>query len=110
MDKLNESDVVVKLLVWCIASMNSFGVIRPLIFSASNDNAFELTPIFALKIKHEQILYYITWPIKVDSKKIYIFHDQSKIKEIEIAKLWGKSRRQILNKIPDWVYQLVKLK
>jgi hypothetical protein len=115
MDKFNESDILTKVLVWFIASMNSFGVIRPIFFQGSTTNAFKLGPLCSLRQKHEQLLYFITWPMRIDSKYIYILHNQTTIKKYEIQEflndlhIYGRGKK-ILKMIPDWVYKIIVLK
>ena len=115
MDKFNESDILTKVLVWFIASMNSFGVIRPIFFQGSTKNAFKLAPLCSLRQKHEQLLYFVTWPMRIDSKHIHIFHNQTTIKKYEIQEflndlhVYGKGKK-VLKMIPDWIYKIISLK
>jgi len=114
-DKLKNSDILVQLLVWCIASMNSFGIIRPIIFEGSTEKAFRLTSLCAVKHRYERTIYYVTWPFRTDSQNLYVLHDQSKMKDMKIKDTFlmdlrlEKGYKKILKKIPDWVYKLVKI-
>ena len=113
MDKFNESDIITKVVVWMIASMNSFGVIRPLFLQSSTNNAFKIHPLCAMKQNHEKILYFVTWPMKLDSKNIYILHNQTKVKTFSVDDFRENLHvdcyrgRKILKMIPDWIYKMV---
>lgn len=114
-EQLKNSDILVQLLVWCIASMNSFGIIRPIIFEGSTEKAFRLTSLCAVKQRYERTIYYVAWPFRTDTQNLYVLHDQTKIKTIKIKDTFlldlglEKGYKKILKKIPDWVYKIVKV-
>jgi hypothetical protein len=113
-DKFSESDIVTKVVMWMIASMNTFGVVRPMFFQSSTENAFKVTPLCAAKQKHHQILYFVTWPMKIDNKYIYVLHNQNKVKTTSVKDLQrdlhsnDKSGKKVLKMIPDWIYKTIR--
>jgi hypothetical protein len=111
-DKLKVSDNVTRLVVWCIASMNSFGIVRPLLFEGSTEKAFRMSSMCSVKQKYNGVIYYITWPFKADGKNIYVVHNQTKLKEVKVKETFlldfdlQTNPKKILKKIPDWLYSL----
>lgn len=113
-DKFAESTILTKFLVWCIASMNSFGVIRPMIFKGTSGNHQRMTELCASKQTYERILYYVTWPFRVDANKIYVILNRTKLHEVPLKTTFlsdlhvESNTKKLLKDIPDWVYTLVK--
>ena len=111
-DRLPESDPIIKLLVWCILSMKTYGIIRPIIFKAATENGGRLTDFCAYRHRRDCILVYATWPFRVDSDKLYWIVDQSKLKEVSLKTTIlndlhiDKKPKKMLKDIPDWVYKL----
>jgi hypothetical protein len=111
-DKLAESDPIIKLLVWCILSMKTYGIIRPIIFKASTENGGRLTEFCAYRHRRDCILVYATWPFRVDSDKLYWIVDQTKLKEMSLKSTIlsdqhiDKKPKKVLKSIPNWVYTL----
>jgi hypothetical protein len=112
-EHFKESDIITKIVVWFVASMNTYGVIRPLFFISSTNSAFKLSQLCAMRQRHEQILYFITWPMRMDSNYIYILHNNSVIKKYEIREylidlhVEGK-KKKIMKMIPRWMYTIIK--
>jgi hypothetical protein len=110
--RLADSDPIIQMLIWCMMSMNTFGVIRPIIFKASTDNGGRLVDFCAYRHRQDCVLYYTTWPFRVDSQKVYVLHNQTKIKEIIMKSSIlsdlhiEKNPKKVLKEIPEWVYHL----
>jgi hypothetical protein len=114
-DKLKESDIITQLTVWCIVSMNTWGLVRPMIFEGSTEHALRITVMMYLKQRFDGILYYITWPFRCDSNQLYILHDGKKIKQFSIKEIllsdFHASRgafKKILKSVPSWLYHIYK--
>ena len=105
---LQDSDIVTKIVVWMIASTNSFGVIRPIMFQRTSTNISELAKIVCLSQKHDQVQYVWTWPIRIDSKHVYVLKN-NKIETFSIdVFMKDKKKKTIVKLAPDWIYDLVK--
>ena len=110
--RLAESDPIIQMLIWCMMSMNTFGVIRPIIFKASTENGGRLVDFCAYRHRQDCVLYYTTWPFRVDTQKVYVLHNQTKIKEIIMKSSIlsdlhiEKNPKKVLKEIPEWVYHL----
>ena len=113
-DKLAESTTLIKLVVWCIASMNSFGIIRPMIFKGTSEKSHRVEEMCASKQTYERILYYVTWPFRMDASKVYVLRNRTKLHEISMKTTFlsdlhaERDKDKLLKSIPDWVYTLVK--
>jgi len=111
-ERLRDSNILTQLLVWCIASMNSFGIIRPLLFKGTSENCHRLGEMCASRQRYERIMYYITWPFRVDSHKVYVIRNRTKLHEFQLKTTFlsdmhsDKNLKKILKEIPDWVYNL----
>ena len=110
--RLAESDPFIKLLVWCILSMKTYGIIRPIIFKASTENGGRLADFCAYRHRRDCILVYATWPFRVDNDKLYWIVDQTKLKEMSLkSTILGdlhidKKQKKVLKDIPGWIYKL----
>lgn len=115
-DKLAESTIITKLVVWCIVSMNSFGIIRPMIFKGTSEKSHRVEELCASKQTYERILYYVTWPFRMDAGKVYVLRNRTKLHEIPMKTTFlsdlhaerDKDKEKLLKGIPEWVYTLIK--
>lgn len=113
--RLEESSSLVKLLVYCIASMNSFGIIRPIIFKGISNSGGQMEKLCASKQHYDRVPYYVSWPWRITSKHAYVMIDRSKMIEIDLDRTFlyelhsQRNAKKLLNDIPDWVYSLVKI-
>ena len=111
-DRLAESSPIIQLLVWCILSMKTYGIIRPIIFKASTENGGRLSDFCAYRHRRDCILIYATWPFRVDSDKLYWIVDQTKLKDMSLKSTFlsdlhiDKKPKKVLKDIPGWVYKL----
>jgi len=102
------------LVVWCIASMNSFGIIRPMIFKGTSEKSHRVEEMCASKQTYERILYYVTWPFRMDASKVYVLRNRTKLHEISMKTTFlsdlhaERDKDKLLKSIPEWVYTLVK--
>lgn len=109
-NRFDESNVVTRMLVWCIASMKSYGIVRPMVLKATSESAFRIAPMCASKQKHDRVLYFVTWAFWTDSHEVYILHNNTKlnhfkIKDTILADLhMARNAKKMLKEIPDWVY------
>jgi hypothetical protein len=114
-ERLRDSTILTRLLVWCIASMNSFGIIRPLLFKGTSENCYRLGEMCASRQRYERIMYYITWPFRVDHHKVYVIRNRTKLHEFQLKTTFlsdmhsDRNLKKILKEIPDWVYNLQHL-
>jgi hypothetical protein len=113
-NRLAESTILTKLLVYCIASMNSFGIIRPIIFKGTSSQSHQIEKLCASKQTYERIIYHVTWPWRVSNNKVYVLSNQTKLNEIPLKTTFlsdlqhDKNMKKLLKNIPDWVYGLTK--
>lgn len=113
-NRLTESTILTKLLVYCIASMNSFGIIRPIIFKGTSSQSHQIEKLCASKQTYERIIYHVTWPWRVSNSKVYVLTNQTKLNEIPLKTTFlndlhhDKNVKKLMNNIPDWVYGLTK--
>lgn len=111
-DKFKESSSIVKLVVWCIASMNNYGLVRHILFVGSTSTSSRLSSLCCNKQKHNNMLYYITWPFRTDNRRIYYYFNHNKIRSLEIKDflddLFILNYDDILKHIPKWLYGLVR--
>jgi hypothetical protein len=112
--RFEESSALVKLLVYCIASMNSFGIIRPIIFKGKSNQGYHIEKFCASKQLYDRVPYYVSWPWRTTSKNAYILVNRTKMNEIDMDRTILKdlnselNMKKLLKDIPDWVYGLVK--
>jgi len=112
--RLEESSSIVKLLVYCIASMNSFGIIRPMIFKGTTNQGHHIEKFCASKQFYERIPYYVSWPWRTTSKHAYTIVNRLKLNEIALDRTIlmdlhsDRNTKKLLRDIPDWVYGLIK--
>jgi hypothetical protein len=108
-----DCDPVLKLVVWSIVTMKKRGIIRPFIFCGEKTSD-RLKPWTALIERHNDEILHFTWPFRVDSENMYIFHDPDhpsapkKIKKRSIEDNFladlNMTKEQVYAKIPRWVY------
>lgn len=109
---LPTSDATTRLLVWCLASLNAFGIIRPLVFKGTSENAYRLSELCASRNTYERRLYYITWPFRVDSQQVWVLKNRTKLHPVPLKNTflsdlhWEKNVTRTLREIPPWVYAL----
>ena len=112
--RFEESSAIVKLLVYCIASMNSFGIIRPIIFKGKANQGYHIEKFCASKQLYDRVPYYVSWPWRTTSKNAYILVNRTKMNEIDMGRTILQdlnselNMKKLLKDIPDWVYGLVK--
>ena len=112
-EKWKESSPLLQLLVWCIASMNWYGIVRPLIFVGTPCNNERVKQWCACKQPYNQVLYYITWPFRVDATQFHVLRNgnlkSSDFRATFINDLHGKHQvKKLLKDIPDWVHALAR--
>lgn len=113
-NRLAESTILIKLLVYCIASMNSFGIIRPIIFKGISNQSHRIEKMCASKQTYERINYHVTWPWRVSNSKVYVLSNQTKLNDFSLKTTflsdlqYDKNSKKILKSIPEWVYRLAK--
>ena len=112
--RLAESTILTKLLVYCIASMNSFGIIRPIIFKGISNQSYRIEQLCASKQTFERISYHVTWPWRVSNSKVYVLSNQTHLNEIPLKTTFlsdlqhDKHVKKLMKNIPEWVYGLAK--
>ena len=113
-NRLAESTILTKLLVYCIASMNSFGIIRPIIFKGTSSQSHQIEKLCASKQTYERIIYHVTWPWRVSNSKVYVLSNQTKLNEISLKTTFlsdlqhDKNAKKLMKNIPEWVYGLTR--
>jgi hypothetical protein len=109
LDYLPKCDVSLQLLVWCVASLNHFGEVRPFIFNAPQDGTGNITPLLCSSEKDGQIRYVMTWPFTVDMQQLIIQHDNTKTKFLSTKdfNITHYNRKKIMEAIPSWIYRMI---
>jgi len=114
-----DCDNALKFLVWCIYSMNVFGVVRPILFKSIQDSKhFPLEAFFAVRRQHKQITYLGSWPFRATEKEIITCaNGGTSIRYVDyLIKKCSKdmtdqmpiTRQKILSRIPDWIHKIIK--
>lgn len=111
MDRFENSQVDIKLLVWMILSLNSHGEVRPLLLNSPRayPNDRVLSPLFCRAFRYKSILYMMSWPFRPTTHGINFHYDLEKVKEIPVSLLLeslGIEPKKIMKKIPSWIYGL----
>ena len=112
------NNYILHLLLWCIYSMHTYGIIRPLIFEFESDPSDQFKNMCAYKFKRGKRKYLTMWPFRTDDENIIIIHNNSKenkhqiqslLKEKNIKSKTNLTIEQLQAKIPKWIYQIHNL-
>jgi hypothetical protein len=101
------------LLLWCIYSMHTYGIIRPLIFSTTCDFGEPYTSMCAYKFKRGRNNYITLWPFRTDEKNIIMIHNNTKCNKYDVTSIIQNlnknpktkyTHKQLEADIPRWFY------
>lgn len=107
----DSADPAVRLLVWCVASMNHLGEIRPIIFKIQTHSNSTIRPLLMYAQPYGSDIFTSTWSFGVNLQGLLINYDNTKIRLLPLSEfpLFASIRsRDIMESIPAWIYHMVK--
>jgi hypothetical protein len=108
LDKLEDSSVPLQFLVWCIASLNNFGEVRPILFPITGKVLLNLNPLICMIQKYRGPTYAVSWSFRPTPFGILVNYDNRKEKRIPVEDIMdiNTTTKDVLHSIPKWVYEL----